>query len=343
METQAAPHTSLVSHIPVLLQRCVDLLAPALSQPGAVLIDGTLGLGGHSEAILAQLPHVQVIGIDRDRQAIETATRRLAVFQDRFQAVHSTYDRIVEVMQQAGFTQVAGVLLDLGVSSMQLDDYARGFSYSKDAPLDMRMDQSVGQTAADIVNSYGEAELRSIIFEYGEDKFASRIARAIVAARNVAVINSTAKLAQIVDNAIPWKAKKTGGHPAKRTFQALRIEVNQELTCLAATIPQAISCLGVGGRIVVESYHSLEDRMVKREFAKGFAENTPLGLPTALPEHLPYLRPLTRGAEKADQPERDNNSRSTSVRLRAAERIRQTNILPVSQTSQNLLSGYQRS
>jgi len=309
-------------HVPVLRQECVELLQPALSQPGAILVDGTLGLGGHSEAILQQIEGVKVIGIDRDNQAIALATSRLAPYRDRFQAVHATYDQIAEVLTALGISEVQGLLLDLGISSLQIDAAERGFSYAKDAPLDMRMDQSNGPTAADILNTYSESELRRILYSYGEEKFAPRIAQAIVTARASNPWRTTRQLAEAIDNAIPAKAKKTGGHPAKRTFQAIRIEVNQELVSLAGVLPEAISCLSIGGRIVIESYQSLEDRLVKTEFAKGASSSAPAGLPQQLPEHLPYLRLLTRGAVKADEQEIAHNPRAASVRLRGAEKIR---------------------
>jgi len=311
-------------HFPVLLQKCVDLLKPALTARGSVMIDGTLGLGGHTEAVLTQIPTVTVIGIDRDQQALGIAKNRLAPFGQRFLAVHATYDQMPRVIAAQGLTRVDGILLDLGISSLQIDESARGFSYAKDAPLDMRMDQSAGPTAANILNTYDEASLKHILYTYGEEKFAPKIAHLIVTLRDNQPWETTAQLAQAVDNAIPHKAKKTGGHPAKRTFQALRIEVNQELSCLADTIPAAIDCLKVGGRIVVESYQSLEDRIVKREFAKGFTDSAPVGLPQQLPEHAPYLKDLTRGAIKADKTELAQNSRAAPVRLRAAERIRES-------------------
>lgn len=314
-------------HLPVLAQRCIDLLAPALRKPGAVMVDGTLGLGGHAELVLQQIPEVTVIGIDRDPQALKLASERLSIFQHRFRAFHSTYDRIPEVIHQAGFHHVDGILLDLGISSMQIDEAARGFSYSNDAPLDMRMDQTQGQTAADILNNYSEADLRKLLWEFAEEKFAPRIAANIMARRQVKPWETTAELAATIDRSIPAKAKRTGGHPAKRTFQALRIEVNQELSGLQKALPAAIDCLAVGGRIVIESYQSLEDRLVKKEFAKGFTSSAPPGLPMPLPEHLPYLQPVTRGAEQADELELAHNSRAASVRLRAAQKIRDTNLV----------------
>jgi 16S rRNA (cytosine1402-N4)-methyltransferase len=239
--------------------------------------------------------------------------------------VHTTYDQIEMAVASCGFQKVDGILLDLGISSMQIDDPNRGFSYANDTYLDMRMNQQSGSTAADILNTYSEAELRRILWEYGEEKFAPKIAAAIVARRSLEPWESTADLAATIDRQIPFKAKRTGGHPAKRTFQALRIEVNQELECLAAALPAAIETLNVGGRIVIESYQSLEDRLVKREFAKGLVSSAPVGLPQPLPEHAPYLRALTRGAERADATELAQNSRAASVRLRAAELIRTPN------------------
>jgi len=309
-------------HLPVLAQRCIELLAPALQQPGSVMVDGTLGLGGHSELALTELPNVTVIGIDRDAQALALASERLAKFGQRFIPVHANYAQVTKVVRQRGLAQVNGILLDLGVSSMQLDEPVRGFSYIADAPLDMRMDQSAHLTAADVLNTYDEAELRQIFFQYGEERFSSRIAQRIVERRATQPWRRTGELAELIQSAIPRKAQLTGGHPAKRVFQALRIEVNQELSGLAQAIPAALSVLAINGRLVVESYQSLEDRIVKQAFAKGLTSTAPAGLPVSLPEHEAYLKALTKGAEKADQAELAGNSRAASVRLRAVMRIK---------------------
>ncbi len=309
-------------HTPVLLQRCVDLLAPALSEPGSVLIDGTLGMGGHTEAVLTQCPQVRVIGIDRDPAALELAGERLERFGDRFTPVHATYDEIDDVAARYAGGKVQGVLLDLGVSSLQLDDVDRGFSYMREAPLDMRMDTTTGETAADLIAELPESELRRILYAYGEEKFAPRIAGALVRARAIEPVVTSTALADIVRKAVPMAAQKTGGHPAKRTFQALRIAVNRELEVLEDTMPRAVDVLAVDGRIVVESYQSLEDRIVKRELARGVASSAPRDWPIEPETHRPYLELLVRGAEKADEAELTHNSRSASVRLRAARKVR---------------------
>lgn len=311
-------------HVPVLLQRCVDLLAPALEPVDAVLIDCTLGMGGHSAAVLDQFPHVRVVGIDRDPQAISLASERLARFGDRFRAVHAVYDEIGEVLAELELEEVQGVLMDLGVSSLQIDEVDRGFSYAQDAPLDMRMDSTADLTAAVVLNTYSEQELARILREFGEERFAPRIARAIVRHRAERPWERSADLVDLVRACIPAAKRRTGGNPAKRTFQALRIEVNGELDVLGRAVPAAIKALAVGGRIVVESYHSLEDRLVKRALAAGATSSAPPGLPIEPETHRPYLRMLTRGAEEAPADELEQNPRSASVRLRAAERLRPT-------------------
>ncbi|NKY40630.1 16S rRNA (cytosine(1402)-N(4))-methyltransferase RsmH [Cellulomonas septica] len=311
-------------HTPVLLQRCLDLLAPALAAEGAVMVDSTLGMGGHTEGVLRAFPHVRVVGIDRDPQALDLAGRRLAPFGERFTAVHAVYDEIGDVLDDLGLAHVQGVLMDLGVSSLQLDERERGFSYAHDAPLDMRMDATRGLTAADVVNTYEEREIARVLREYGEERFAPRIARSIVRAREKAPLARTGELVDLVRAAIPAATRKTGGHPAKRTFQALRIEVNGELEVLERALPASVEALAVGGRIVVEAYHSLEDRLVKRTFAAGATSSAPPDLPVEPETHAPYLRLVTRGAEEADEAELAANPRSQSVRLRAAERTRPT-------------------
>ena len=309
-------------HVPVLLERCVALLAPALQQPGSVVVDGTLGLGGHSEVLLERCPKAHLVGIDRDPQAIELAGRRLARFAGRVTLVHGVYDRLPEFLGDLDLDHVQGVLLDLGVSSLQLDQVDRGFAYAQDAPLDMRMDPTTGPTAADVLNGYAVEELTRVLREYGEERFARRIATAVARERQEAPFDRTARLVELVRAAVPAAARRTGGNPAKRTFQALRIEVNGELEALERALPAAVAALAVGGRIVVESYHSLEDRLVKRVLAEGARSSAPAGLPVELAEHAPVLRLLTRGAEKADEGEVAANPRAASVRLRAAERIR---------------------
>lgn len=311
-------------HVPVLLQRCLDLLGPALQVPDAVMVDSTLGMGGHTEGVLAAFPHVRVVGLDRDPQALELAGRRLAPFGERFVGVHAVYDDVRAVLDRLGIPAVQGVLMDLGVSSLQLDEPERGFSYAQDAPLDMRMDPTTGPTAAEVLNTYDERDLVRVLRTYGEERFAPRIARSIVRARAKAPLERTGELVDLVRDAIPAAARATGGHPAKRTFQALRIEVNGELDALARALPESVEALAVGGRIVVEAYQSLEDRMVKRTFAAGATSSAPPDLPVEQPEHAPYLKLLTRGAEQADADEVALNPRAQSVRLRAAERVRPT-------------------
>ena len=311
-------------HAPVLLERVLELLAPALQAPDAVMVDSTLGMGGHTEGVLRAFPHVRVVGLDRDTQALELAGRRLAPFGDRFTAVHAVYDEIRDVLDRLGHAHVQGVLMDLGVSSLQLDEAERGFAYAQDAPLDMRMDATRGLTAAEVLNTYDERELVRILRQYGEERFAPRIARNVVAARTRAPLARTAELVDIVRASIPAAARRTGGHPAKRTFQALRIEVNAELEVLERAVPESIEALAVGGRIVVEAYQSLEDRIVKRAFVRGATPSAPVDLPVLPDTHQPYLRLVTHGAEEADEAELARNPRSQSVRLRAAERVRPT-------------------
>jgi len=311
------------AHVPVLLDRVVALVAPPLQEPGSILVDATLGLGGHTEAVLTRCPEAHVVGVDRDVHALEAAGERLAAFAGRTTLVHAVYDQIPEVLDDLGIAAVQGVLFDLGVSSMQLDVRERGFAYAEDAPLDMRMDDTEGITAAEVLNTYPAAELARILRTYGEEKFARQIARAIVREREKAPFDRSARLVDLLRAVIPAPARRTGGHPAKRTFQALRIEVNDELGVLRRAIPAAIEALAVGGRVVVMSYHSLEDRMVKQELAPRSRSTAPEGLPIVPEEYQPELRLLTRGAEKASAEEIAANPRAASVRLRAAERVRE--------------------
>lgn len=308
-------------HVPVNLERTLELLAPALGLPGAVVVDATLGMGGHAAAMLERFPTLRLIGLDRDHDALAIAGERLKPFGDRVTLVHSVYDRIRTVLREQGIDEVAGILFDLGVSSLQLDEVDRGFSYSKDAPLDMRMDASGGLTAERVLAEYSESELRRIFYEYGEEKLAPRYASKIVQAREIEPIVRSARLVEIIVAATP-AAVQRAGHPAKRVFQALRIEVNQELSVLEAAIPAALDALQVGGRIVVLAYQSLEDRIVKRAFAARSTSTAPRGLPVELPEHRPEFALLVRGAELASADERELNPRSAPVRLRAAERLR---------------------
>ena len=311
------------THAPVLLDRVVALVAPPLERPGAVLVDATLGLGGHTEAVLERCPEARVIGIDRDPHALDRSRERLAPFGERVTFVHAVYDEVAEVLDGLGLAHVDGVLFDLGVSSMQLDLRERGFSYAEDAPLDMRMDDSTGRTAADVLNSYPVEELTRILREYGEERFARRIADRIVRERTREPFARSERLVDLVRTSIPAATRRTGGNPAKRTFQALRIEVNDELAVLRRALPAAIDAVGVGGRVVVMSYHSLEDRLTKQLFARGSSSEAPPDLPV-VPESLqPLLRLVTRGAEKAGDAEIAENPRARSVRLRAVERVRE--------------------
>jgi 16S rRNA (cytosine1402-N4)-methyltransferase len=312
------------AHVPVLLDRVLALLTPALADRPAVVVDATLGLGGHAEALLAAHPQLTLVGLDRDPDALARSRVRLAPFAARTHLVHAVYDRMPDVLAELGFAGVDGALFDLGVSSMQLDLPERGFAYAQDAPLDMRMDQSGGRTADDVVNTYPVAELARVLREYGEERFALRIAQAIDRERRVAPLRSTAQLAELVRTAIPAATRRHGGHPAKRTFQALRIEVNGELDAVRDAVPAAIDALGLGGRIVVLAYHSIEDRIVKQAFAARATDTTPPDLPVPLPGQGPQLRLLTRGAEQAGDAEIAANPRASSVRLRAAERIRES-------------------
>jgi 16S rRNA (cytosine1402-N4)-methyltransferase len=314
-------------HVPVLAGRVTALLSPALAAEGAVLVDATLGRAGHALALLQACPGMFLVGIDADVAAIDAAGELLAPYAARVTLVHARYDEIPAILaavrRPPGPIQVMGLLFDLGVSSPQLDEPARGFAYAQDAPLDMRMDQTAERTAADIVNGYPPAELARILREYGEERFARRIAEAVVRERARAPITSTQRLSTIVRDAIPAATRRTGGNPAKRTFQALRIEVNDELGTLRRALPAALDMVAVGGRVVVLAYHSLEDRIVKRELVRRTTDQTPPGLPVPADAAAPQFRLLTRGAERPDSEEVTSNPRAASARLRAAERIRQ--------------------
>ncbi len=314
--------TSGPAHVPALLARTLELLGPAVEGPGAVLVDATLGLGGHSAAFLERFGALRLVGLDRDPRAIAIAGERLAPYGERATLVHAVYDELADVLDRLGVARVQGILFDLGVSSMQLDEAERGFAYAQDAPLDMRMDQSRGTTAAEVVNTYPADRLARVLREYGDERFARRIADAVVRERAKEPFTGTARLAELVRSSIPAATRRTGGHPAKRTFQALRIEVNGELAALAGALPAAVDALAVGGRMVVLSYQSLEDRMVKRVLTAGATSTAPRDLPVVPPEHEPVLRLLTRGSERAGEAEVADNPRAASVRLRAVERLR---------------------
>ena len=309
------------SHMPVMLDRVRGLFAPALSGPGAVLVDATLGRAGHTRALLGDHPGLTVIGIDADQTAIEESRHLLASDLNRVTLVQAVYDQIPAILADLGQPSVQGVLFDLGVSSPQLDDPSRGFSYAQDAPLDMRMNRSGQLTAAEVINTYPAARLAGVFSKYGEERFARRIADAVVRERSREPITSTLRLAEIIRNSIPAPARRTGGNPAKRTFQALRIEVNDELGALERAVPAAMDAIAVGGRVVVLSYHSLEDRIVKRTLGRRSADSTPLGLPVPLAASRPQFRLLTSGAERPDGSELAANPRAASARLRAAQRV----------------------
>ncbi|MFI5781559.1 16S rRNA (cytosine(1402)-N(4))-methyltransferase RsmH [Nocardia sp. NPDC051570] len=310
-------------HVPVLLRRADEILGPALTS-GGVLIDATLGLGGHAEHFLRTYPTIRLVGLDRDTEALKLAGVRLAPFADRITLVHTRYDGIAEALGEAGLpavNSVRAILMDLGVSSMQLDEADRGFAYSVDAPLDMRMDPTSGPTAADVLNTYSHGDLARILKTYGEERFAGRIASEILRRRDRKPFTTSGELVELLYDAIPAATRRTGGHPAKRTFQALRIEVNRELESLEAALPAALDALEVGGRIVVMSYQSLEDKLVKQLFAPRSTSRSPVDLPVELPGMGPEFKMLTRGAEKATEQEIAENPRATPVRMRAAERI----------------------
>jgi 16S rRNA (cytosine1402-N4)-methyltransferase len=314
--------TAAAAHQPVMRDRVAELLAPALESAGAVLVDATLGRAGHARILLAAHPGLSLIGIDTDATAIEESRTALAAFAGRVTLVQAVYDELPEILARAGHTGVQGILFDLGVSSPQLDDPGRGFAYARDAPLDMRMNQAAGPTAADVLNTYPADQLARVLRDYGEEKFARRIADAVVAERATRPLTSTSRLVELVREAIPAPARRTGGNPAKRTFQALRIEVNGELAALHRALPAALDAVALGGRIVTLAYHSLEDRAVKRALAARSADTTPRGLPVPLESARPQFRLLTRGAERPAAAELAANPRAAPARLRAAERIK---------------------
>jgi 16S rRNA (cytosine1402-N4)-methyltransferase len=314
--------TATAGHLPVMRDRVLELLGPALEPAGAVLVDATLGRAGHASALLAAHPGLSLIGIDTDATAIEESRQALAGFGDRVRLVQAVYDQLPQILADAGLGVVQGIVFDLGVSSPQLDDPSRGFAYAVDAPLDMRMNQGGDLTAADVLNTYPADQLARVLRVYGEERFARRIADAVVRERTRAPLTSTSRLAEIVRESIPAPARRTGGNPSKRTFQALRIEVNRELAALDQALPAALDSVAVGGRIVVLAYHSLEDRAVKRALAQRTADTTPPGLPVSLEQERPQFRLLTRGAERPTAEELAVNPRAASARLRAAERVR---------------------
>lgn len=310
-------------HVPVLLSRVLELVDPAVAGARPVLVDATLGLGGHADALLSRHAELTLVGLDRDPDALRRAEERLAPYAGRVHLVHAVFDALPEVLDGLELGPVQGVLFDLGVSSMQLDEPVRGFSYARDAPLDMRMDPTRGPSAADVLNDYAPGELVRILREYGEERQAKRIVEVIVRRRRSSPLRTTAELVAVLDEALPAASRRSGGNPAKRTFQALRVEVNGELDAVAAAVPAAVDALAVGGRVVVLAYQSLEDRIVKRVLATRSRTQAPPDMPVIRPEDEPELRLLTRGAERAGDEEVAANPRAASVRLRAAERVRE--------------------
>ena len=322
-EGSAAP-LQPARHVPVMLDEIVALLAPALAPtsttPHPVLVDCTLGLAGHASALLEACPAARLVGLDRDPEALTVARGRLAPYADRVTLVEAVYDELPDVLDDLGLPRVQAVLLDLGLSSLQIDSTDRGFAYASDAPLDMRMGRS-GPTAAEVLNTYPVRELAQILRRFGEERFADRIARRVVEAREVEPFERSGRLVELLRSAIPMATQKTGGHPAKRTFQALRIEVNGELAALESVLPSAVAALAVDGRIAVLAYHSLEDRPVKQVLAAGAADRAPRGLPVVPPELRAELELLTRGAQRPTEAEVARNPRAASARLRAAVRV----------------------
>jgi 16S rRNA (cytosine1402-N4)-methyltransferase len=284
-------------------------------------VDATLGLGGHTEALLIEHPNLTVSGFDRDPVALELASERLSRFGSRFHGALATYDKFADVLNELSIQKIQGALFDLGVSSMQLDQPKRGFAYAQDAPLDMRMDQSRGLSAAEVLADASESELIAIFRDLGEERFAPAIARAIVKQRTIQAITTSAQLNAIVERVVPKAPGKQSGHPAKRVYQALRIFVNDELAILTDAIPQAIDALATGARIVVMSYHSLEDAIIKSAFQKAATSSTPIELPVELPGSGPRIRVITKGVERATEIELTQNPRAASARLRAAEKL----------------------
>jgi 16S rRNA (cytosine1402-N4)-methyltransferase len=304
-----------------MLDRCLELLRPGIVGNSPVVVDATLGLGGHTEALLIEHPNLRVIGFDRDPVALELASERLSRFGSRFHGALATYDKFADVLNELSVQKIQGALFDLGVSSMQLDQPKRGFAYAQDAPLDMRMDQSRGLSAAEVLADASESELIAIFRDLGEERFAPAIARAIVKQRTSQAITTSAQLNAIVERVVPKAPGKQSGHPAKRVYQALRIFVNDELAILTDAIPQAIDALATGARIVVMSYHSLEDAIVKSAFQKAATSSTPIELPVELPGSGPRIRVITKGVERATEIELTQNPRAASARLRAAEKL----------------------
>ncbi|MCD7844367.1 MAG: 16S rRNA (cytosine(1402)-N(4))-methyltransferase RsmH [Oscillospiraceae bacterium] len=308
-----------MEHRSVLLRECIKYLN---IRPDGVYVDGTLGLGGHSEAILEHLTTGRLLGIDRDDMALDYASRRLARFGERAALVKGSFGDLGAIMDSQGITQADGLLFDLGVSSPQLDDEARGFSYMHDAPLDMRMDQSMPLTARDVLNTWSETELRSIFWRYGEERYAGRIASAVVARRADRPLETTGEFAALIREAMPAAARRERQHPAKRCFQAVRIAVNDELGELERMLAQAADRLAPGGRLLVISFHSLEDRLVKEAIRK--RENgctCPRDFPVCTCGFVQTLKSVTRKPVVPTAAETEENPRARSARLRIAEKV----------------------
>lgn len=305
-------------HRPVLLHECMEALA---IRPEGVYVDGTLGRGGHSLAIAQRLTTGRLIALDRDETALAAAEERLAAYRDRLTLVHSNFSRVREVLEALDVGKVDGMLFDLGVSSPQLDEAARGFSYQQDAPLDMRMDTSAGLTAWEVVNTYSEEELRRILFDYGEERYAPRIAQAIVRRRTEKSVETTLELVEIIRSAMPPKALREKQHPAKRSFQAIRIAVNDELGELTPMLRGSVDSLRPNGRLAVITFHSLEDRIVKRELREMAVGCTcPPEFPVCVCGKKPKVRLLGRKPVVSSPEELEENHRARSAKLRTAER-----------------------
>ena len=315
-------------HVPVMRERMAELLAPAVGTD-AVLIDATLGAGGHTEHFLTTFPSARVIGVDRDPNALAEATEWLAPFGDRFAAVQARFDEMGEAVAAAEgeafdlvrTNGVAGALFDLGVSSMQLDQAERGFAYRVDAPLDMRMDPTRGITAAEVLNTYSHGELAHVLKTYGDERFAGKIAAAVVKEREREPFTTSARLVELLYDTIPAATRRTGGHPAKRTFQALRVEVNGELDAIRNVIPVITDLLAVGGRVVFMSYQSHEDKIIKSALRELTTSKTPPGLPMDLPGTEAKFALITHGAEQASKEEIERNPRAAPVRVRGIEKL----------------------
>ena len=308
----------MAGHEPVLAGTVVDFLLPAL-ECGGVVVDATFGRGGHARALLQAAPEAELVGIDRDPQALDEGLANVAAYEDRVRLVRDGFENIASVLERLGIAAIRGVLFDLGVSSPQLDEAPRGFSFRNDGPLDMRMDPSQELSAATVVNDYPERELARVIRTFGEERFAARVARAIVHNRPV---ERTGELAELVKQAIPAATRRTGGHPARRTFQAIRIEVNRELEALERALPDALDALETGGRVAIISYHSLEDRIVKRTFTEAANGCTcPPDFPVCVCGAEAAIRILTRRPVRPPAEEAESNPRAGSARLRVAERL----------------------